>query len=57
MYLGKEADGHIGAFSAVLFTYCMDCKKYLGSKDGKRIFSNSHGLCETCLTNRINKNK
>lgn len=45
--------GCIGAFSTVLFTYCMDCNKYLGSKDGKRVFGNSHGLCETCLDNRM----
>jgi len=40
-------------YSTVIYTICMYCKKFIGTKDGGGIYGTSHGICDTCSGKRI----
>lgn len=42
-----------GPSSTVLWTRCMDCDKYMGTKNGNGIAGMSHGLCDNCFSKRM----
>ena len=46
-------NGKTGCFSAVLYRYCMDCEKFMGTKDGMGIFGITSSLCQECFDIRM----
>lgn len=42
-------------YSTVIYTVCMCCNMFLGTKDGKGIYGTSHGICPECFKKEIAK--
>lgn len=40
-------------YSTVIYTICMYCKRFIGTKDGGGIYGTSHGICEECYKKQI----
>lgn len=44
-------------YKTVIYMFCMSCKKFMGTKDGKGVTGRSDGLCEKCYNVYMNEMK